>query len=108
MARLFPYSLKQASVIALLGCFIVGGVAALDAPRAGTDQSVSVVSVSVNRTKKGDLWPSAHSPAAHANNVSSATKLSAQPKGPPLGCDPLFSSITDPVKARLYYRRCAV
>jgi hypothetical protein len=107
MARLFPYSLKQASVVALLGCFIGSGVAALDAPRAGTDQAVSAVSISVNRAKKGDQWPSA-APAAHLNSVSSATKLSAPPKGPPLGCVPLFSSITDPVKARLYYRRCAV
>jgi hypothetical protein len=108
MARLFPYSLKQASVVAVLGCLIVGGVAALDAPRAGTDQSVSAVSISVNRAKKGDQWPSAAPPAAYLNSVSTATKLSAQPKGPPLGCDPLFSSITDPAKARLYYRRCAV
>jgi len=105
MIRLFPYSLKQASVVAVLGCAIVGGIAAIDAPRAGNDQSVVV---SVNRTNKGDKLLSAAKPAAHLNNASSATKLTATPKGPPLGCDPLFSSIADPVKARLYYRRCAV
>jgi hypothetical protein len=104
MGRVFPYSLKLASVIAALGCFIAGGVAAFDAPRASNDQPVSV---SVNRAKKGDQLPSAVQ-ATHSNGVSSAAKLSAPPKGPPLGCDPLFSSIADPAKARLYYRRCAV
>ena len=107
MARIFPYRLKQASVIAVLGCVIVGGVAALDAPRAGNDQLASVSVVSVNRAEKGDQWPSATA-AARLNGLSSRTKLSAPPKGPPLGCDPLFSSIADPAKARLYYRRCAV
>jgi hypothetical protein len=105
MARIFPYSLKQASVIAAVCCLIAGGLAALDAPRAGNDQPVSI---SVNRAKKGDQLPSAALAAASAHRPSSATRLSAQPKGPPLGCDPLFSSITDPAKARLYYRRCAV
>jgi hypothetical protein len=90
MARIFPYSLKQASVIAAVSCLIAGGLAALDAPHAGNDQPVSILA------------------AASARRPSSATRLSAQPKGPPLGCDPLFSSITDPAKARLYYRRCAV
>ena len=102
MIRLFPYSLKQASVVAVLGCAIVGGIAAIDAPRAGNDQTVVVT---VNRTNKGDKLLSAAKPAAQLNNVS---KLTTTPKGPPLGCDPLFSSIADPVKARLYYRRCAV
>jgi hypothetical protein len=105
MIRLSPYSLKQASVIAVLGCAIVGGVAAIDAPRAGNDQTVVV---SVNRTNKGDKLMSVAKPAAQLNNVSSAAKLTTTPKGPPLGCDPLFSPIADPVKARLYYRRCAV
>jgi acyl-CoA synthetase (AMP-forming)/AMP-acid ligase II len=105
MVRLFPYSLKQASVVAVLGCLIAGGVAAMDSPRASNDQTALV---SVNRTNKGDRLLSVAKPAAQLNGVSSATKLSTQPKGPPLGCDPLFSSIADPVKARLYYRRCAV
>jgi hypothetical protein len=105
MARIFPYNLKQASVISLLGCFIVGGVAALDAPRASNDQPVTV---SVNRANKGDQLRSAAKSAARLNGSSSATRLSVPPKGPPLGCDPLFSSIADPAKARLYYRRCAV
>jgi hypothetical protein len=105
MIRLFPYSLKQASVVAVLGCAIVGGIAAIDAPRAGNDQTVVV---SVNRTNKGDKLLSVAKPAAQLNNVSSATKLTTTPKGPPLGCDPLFSPIADPAKARLYYRRCAV
>jgi hypothetical protein len=105
MARIFPYNLKQASVIAAVCCLIAGGLAALDAPRAGNDQPVSI---SVNRAKKGDQLPSAALAAASVHRPSSATSLSAAPKGPPLGCDPLFSSITDPAKARLYYRRCAV
>jgi hypothetical protein len=105
MVRLFPYSLKQASVIAVLGCAIVGVVAAVDAPRASNDQTGIV---SVNRTNKGDRLTSLAKPATQLNSVSSATKLTTTPKGPPLGCDPLFSSIADPVKARLYYRRCAV
>jgi len=105
MARLFPYSLKQASVISVLGCVIVGGVAALDAPRAGNDQPVSV---SVNRAKKGDQLPSAATATARLNGPSSTIRLSAPPKGPPPGCDPLFSPIADPAKARLYYGRCAV
>jgi hypothetical protein len=99
MARIFPYNLKQASVVAAVCCLIAGGLAALDAPRAGNDQPVSI---SVNRAKKGDQLPSAALAAASVHRPSSATK------GPPLGCDPLFSSITDPAKARLYYRRCAV
>ena len=72
MIRLFPYSLKQASVVAVLGCAIVGGVAAIDAPRAGNDQTVVV---SVNRTNKGDKLLSVAKPAAQLNGLSSATKL---------------------------------
>jgi hypothetical protein len=105
MARLFPYALKQASVVAALGCLIIGGVAAIDSPRADNEQSVLI---SVNRTNKGDRLPSVAKSAGHREGSSSATKLSAPPKGPPLGCDPLFSPIADPAKARLYYRRCAV
>src|ERR1700740_676399 len=105
MIRLFPYSLKQASVVAVLGCAIVGGIAAIDAPRAGNDQTVVV---SVNRTNKGDKLLSVAKPATQVNNGASATTPPTTPKGPPLGCAPLFSSIADPVKARLYYRRCAV
>ena len=106
MAGLFPQGLKQASAITVLGCFIVGAVAAMASPGAGSDQPVSI---SVNRTNKGDRLPSAAKATVHFNNASSsATKLSAPPKGPPLGCDPLFSSITEPAKARLYYRRCTV
>jgi hypothetical protein len=103
MIRLFPYSLRQASVVALLGCLIIAGVAAIDAPRADNDRSVLI---SVNRTNKGDRLPSAVKPIGHRESSSSATKLSAPPKGRPLGCDPLFSPIADPAKARLYYRRC--
>jgi acyl-CoA synthetase (AMP-forming)/AMP-acid ligase II len=105
MAGLFPQGLKQASVVAVLGCFIAGAVAAMASPGAGSDQAVSVA---VNRINKGDRLPTAAKVTVHLNNSSSATKLSAPPKGPPLGCDPLFSSITDPAKARLYYRRCTV
>jgi hypothetical protein len=105
MAGLFPQGLRQASAITVLGCFIVGAVAAMASPGVGSDHPVSV---SVNRTNKGDRLPSAAKAAAHFNTSSSAIKLSAPPKGPPLGCDPLFSSITDPAKARLYYRRCTV
>jgi acyl-CoA synthetase (AMP-forming)/AMP-acid ligase II len=105
MADLFPQGLKQASVIAVLGCFAVGAVAAMASPGAGSDRTVSV---SVNRMNKGDRLPSAAKATVHLNHSSPATRLSASPKGPPLGCDPLFSSITDPAKARLYYRRCTV
>jgi hypothetical protein len=105
MVRLFPYNLKQASVISVLGCVIVAGIAAIDSPRAGNDQSVAV---SVNRTNKGDRLASVAKPAALLPGSSPTTKLSAPPKGPPLGCDPLFSTISDPAKARLFYRRCTV
>jgi hypothetical protein len=105
MARLFPYTLKQTSIVALLGCLIIGGVAAIDSPRADNNQSVLI---SVNRTNKGDRLRSAAGPIRHPESSSAATKLSVPPHGPPLGCDPLFSPIADPAKARLYYRRCAV
>jgi hypothetical protein len=105
MAGLFPPGFKQAGAITMLGCFIVGGVATMASPGVANNQPVSV---SVNRINKGDRLPSAAKATVHFNNSSSATKLSAPPKGPPLGCDPLFSSISDPAKARLYYRRCTV
>ena len=108
MIRLFPYSLRQAGVISLLAGLIVGGVAAIDAPRAGNDPPVlvSVNRTNVNRINKGDRLPLAPTLTARSNSSSSTIRLS--PKGPPLGCDPLFSPIADPIKVRLYYRRCTV
>ena len=105
MARIFPYSLKQASVIVAVCCLIAGGVAALERTAGAGMTSRSHLGQS---GQKGDQSPSAALAAASAHRPSSATRLSAQPKGPPLGCDPLFSSITDPAKACLDYRRCAV
>lgn len=104
MVRLFQYGFKRASIVAVLGCLIISGVAGIDSLRASNDRTISI---SVNRTNKGDRLPSVA--ALHMNRpAAAATKLSTPPKGPPLGCDPLFSPIADPVKARLYYRRCAV
>ena len=109
MIRSLLPSLKQTTAVAVLGCLIVAGIAAVDGTRASSSQTALV---SVNRTNKGDrLTPAAKSAAllrSRSAANSSATKLSASPKGPPLGCDPLFSPIAEPAKARLYYRRCAV
>jgi hypothetical protein len=100
-----PHNLKHTTIIAVLGCLMISSVAAIDATRASGSQSVSL-SVAVNRINKGDRLPSIAKPAA-ALSAPSATKVSAPPKGPPLGCDPLFSPIAEPAKARVY-RRCAV
>ncbi len=104
MVRPYAYSLKRAGAVAALGCLIITGIAATDSPRASNDPSVLIT---VNRTNKGDRLSSAAALAPRLKELPAAGKLSAPPNGPPLGCDPLFSPIADPAKARLYYRRCA-
>jgi hypothetical protein len=98
------HDLKYTTIIAALGCLMISSVAAIDATRASGSQTAAV-SVAVNRINKGDRLSSTAKPAA-ALTAPSAAKLSAPPKGPPLGCDPLFSPIAEPTKARVY-RRCA-
>ena len=51
----FGYSLKQIAVASLFSCFVAGGICVLTSPSAANN--AAAVTISVNRTFKGDRLP---------------------------------------------------
>jgi len=101
MGRVVPPALKKTLVVAALGWFIAGGVGAVMA--LDVNQKEPSVSVSVDRTNKGDRLSIVSTAKARANGPSSAT---VSRTSPPLGCDPAFSKVAEPQKAHIF-GRCA-
>jgi len=99
----FAYAFKETVAIAVLGCLIGGGSGAVIAP--GAAKSEQRLLVTVNRANKGDQLAATSMSTVHANRVSSTAISPASPKRLPLGCDPAFSSIADPIHANIY-KRC--
>ncbi len=90
--------------MAVLGCLIGGACGAVTAP--GAPKSDQTLLVSVNRANKGDQMPIIPTSTVHLKSSSLTAMSPAWRKGPPLGCDPAFSSIADPFHAHVY-KRCA-
>ncbi len=96
-------SFKEIIVIAGLAYVIAGFLAVATTPVGARGEQA--VSVSVDRSNKGDRLPYASRSKTHVNSPFLATTPQVLPKRPPLGCDPAFSSVADPAQARIY-RRC--
>jgi len=94
-------SLKQTIPVAVMCGVIAAGVCAVSTPRAA--DSERTVSVSVDRMNKGDRLPSRATSATHVNSPP----LAAARNRPPLGCDRMFSPMTNPGQAGIY-KRCMV
>ena len=99
---------RVAGVTLILGAAIaavamnaaVGGVSGTSISAPTSDRLVSV-----NRINKGDRLPQA--PAERLSHSSPSTEAVVPPKRVPLGCDPAFSPVADPVRGSIY-RRCLV
>jgi hypothetical protein len=100
MGRAVPPALKKTIVIAALGWFIAGGIGAVMALDA--NQSDRPVSISVDRTNKGDRLSTVSTAKARVNAPATTVSRTA----PPLGCDPAFSKVAEPQKAHIF-GRCA-
>jgi hypothetical protein len=98
MRTLYADLLKITVAAAVLSCVIVGGVDAVTSPRAPE----VAVTVTVDRTNKGDRLPQASVLRQHPINSFSTETVPALPKRPPVGCDPAFSSISAPSLARIF------
>jgi predicted phage tail protein len=74
---------------------------------SGPSISVTTVeqSVSVNRINKGDRV--SQTTANHPSHGPPSTEAVIPPKRVPLGCDPAFSPVADPVHGTIY-KRCMV
>jgi hypothetical protein len=104
MRVVFACAFKETVAIAVLGCLIGGGCGAVTA--LDDAKSEQTLLVSVNRANKGDQLRAASTSTMHLNSSSSTAMSPISPKRPPLGCDPAFSSIADPIHAQIY-KRCA-
>lgn len=95
------FRLKDIAAASLLSCFIAGAFTALTNPVTADN---AVVTISVNRTTKGDrlpLPPTAQ-PTTQRNSISIERPIPARA---PLGCEPAFSPSADPA-ASTYTRYC--
>jgi len=95
-------SLKQTVPMAILCGSIAAGFCAVNTPRAADSERIEqVASVSVDRVNKADRLPSRAALATHVNGASPTVAR----KRPPLGCDRVFSPMTNPGQAGIY-KRC--
>ncbi len=76
-----------------------GALGTVTAPNGSGGEHAALVSV--DRANKGDRLSDALHPKAHVNSSLPTTT----PKRLPLGCDPAFSSLADPMRAQIY-KRC--
>lgn len=96
--------IASVAAIAAFSCTLAGGFEYASAPRAASSERK--VTVFIDRTNKGDRLNAAALPTSGSDRSSSGTPAPASRNTPPLGCDPLFSSIADPRQARIF-GRCA-
>jgi hypothetical protein len=94
----FTFRPKDIAAASLLSCFIAGAFSALTSPV--TADNAAVVTISVNRTTKGDRLPLAPSaqPTTQRNSISIEQPI---PTHTPLGCEPAFSPFADPPRAHI-------
>src|SRR6266702_3911570 len=92
-------SYKETVAAVLVSCFIAGGVSAMT--NSAVTGSNETITVSVNRTRKGDRLPQASTAYKHPND---SEMISVSPKRVPLGCDPAFSPVAAPQFAHIFGR----
>jgi hypothetical protein len=99
MSEIFGWSLKHVVVAVFLSCTVASVVCAATAPSAAK----SLPAIDVNRVDKGDRLPvSLSRPVKPA--ITNSNETSPLPVSVPLGCDPAFSPVADPARARVIGR----
>jgi hypothetical protein len=94
------FGLKEILGAVVLSCFIAGGVSATTDPaivKMGGNGTTAL-----NRTDKGDRLPLA---SLNQQRPNDSVGIPASAMHVPLGCDPAFSPVADPTRARVY-KRC--
>jgi hypothetical protein len=104
MRVVFSSSFEKIAAIAVLGCLIGGACGAVTAPGAPKREQTPLVAV--NRANKHDQLPITPTSTVHLKGPSLTAMTPEWRKGLPVGCDPAFSSIADPIHAHVY-KRCA-
>ena len=100
----FAFAFKETVAIAVLASFLAAGYDAVTA--LDSNKSEQTAQVSVNRANKGDRPAVTPTSTTPLKNSSSTAMSPASPNRPPVGCDPAFSAIADPIRAHIY-KRCA-
>jgi hypothetical protein len=105
MRTVFANAFEGMLVMAAFACFIGGGWGAVTAQGGAKSEPTGewTVLVSVNRTNKGDQLSPIQTSSIRLKSLSSPALL----KRPPLGCDPVASSLANPLLAHIY-KRCLV
>lgn len=108
--RLYP-RFVGALGIAALALFLISLDPLLGAaPSSGTGATERTPAVSVNRFRKGDRLPLFRPGTLNGQTNPGAGRGLRMPDGlqtrerTPLGCDPAFSPVSSPVRARVYGR----
>jgi hypothetical protein len=100
MRLIFFARLKQIGAAVFLSCFIAVGIATfIESSVAGNSEAITIL---VNRNNKGDRLPQSSTLTQPASNLSPTER--ALPIAIPLGCDPAFSPVADPMHAYIFGR----
>jgi hypothetical protein len=98
------FRLKESVAAVILSSCIAGGIGAVTSP--GVAANAEAITIAVNRASKGDRLPPQAPIAQRSQPNSPSTDIThSSPKTTPLGCDPAFSPVADPVRAHIY-KRC--
>ena len=91
--RVFAFGLKNIAAACFFSGLIAGGICAITNPRTaqGAVAAANAASNSVDRTAKSDRLR--------------AVNVAHLPTYRPVGCEPAFSPVADPVRAR-FFGRC--
>ena len=91
----FRNRLKNIAAACLLSCFVAGTITALTSSVSA--DNAAGVTISVNRTPKGDRLPIGpiDQPVQH-NSTEQPTS-----EHTPIGCEPAFSPVADPTRAHV-------
>jgi hypothetical protein len=101
MRYVFGERLKNITAALLLSGLIAGVICALTSPV--TANNAAGVTVSVNRTSKGDRLPQTTTvaPVRHDSISSKKTAPSQAPTRTPIGCETAFSPVAHPAHANI-------
>jgi hypothetical protein len=96
MCCTFRYRLKNIAAASLSSCFIAGAITTLTSSVSA--DNAAGVTISVNRTSKGDRRPIVpiDQPVQHNSTEQPASEHTL------LGCEPAFSPVADPTRAHIF------
>ena len=99
MSEIFGWSLKHVVAAVFLSCTVASVVCAATAPTAARSRP----SINVNRVDKTDRLPV--NPTRRVKPASTnSNETSPLPAYVPVGCEPAFSPVADPTRARVIGR----